>query len=607
MTNGQNPAYPSPQPPWVGQPTNPGVPVQPQPAQQVVQQPGYPVPPAPAPQPVQPGMMPNPAAMAGVAPSAFVQPGAVMPAQPQPQPGGVPQYHMPNDADVLAAYHHHRQEAANWGSGGDRIPFVKWPGPQGQTKWDKTVPIGYEASVYAYILPPWGPGKNIFRIVRSHFWKSYNSPNGTSVGCPGSAQCLICQAKEAALNTADPNLQKRAKEFGRVRTQYLYNVVLLDNPNGHFGQDGQMRPFVLGSGAFLHKAIGDIVEDKKGALNVVDPMRGRPIRMKRNKNGPNDMDIQYAAIAQDPSPMPSHFYPCLQNIWDLDKLDKQPTMDDMVKAVQDMGLPLPAGMPTVQPQAFPTQAFPTQGFQPAPAPAQPNPYPQPQIPVGDPQATTYMPPPADPYEFPPREPVVQTTQMYPAQVPTQPMPAPVPPPVQAQPQYPVNPTPAQMPTQPAPMQQPVYPVPTQQPIQQPIQTAPPAQMPVPPPVTSQPAPQQPVQVPQPTQAIPAPPPPGTVVPQQAPAAPQGQIPPAPPVTAPPQVAQQPVRQPVAAQQPTTRPPCFGKPNPQDRTCLECPDQLKAECYATAGQPVQAVVQPQGLTQLQNQLVGTPAQ
>lgn len=586
MTNGQ-------QPPWVGQPTNPNVPVQPQPGQQMVQQPvpqqpvqqpGYPVPPAPAPQPVQPGQAPHP--------STFVQPGAMVPAQPQPQPGVMPQYHIPDDAAVLAAYQQHRQEAATWGTGGDRIPFVKWPGPQGQTKWDKTVPIGFEASIYAYILPPWAQGKNIFRMVKSHFWKSYNFPNGTSIGCPGSAHCLICQAKEAALKQPDLNLQKRAKDFGRVRTQYLYNVVLLENPNGHFGQDGVMRPFVLGAGAFLHKAIGDIVEDKKGALNVVDPMRGRPIRMKRSKNGPQDMDIQYAAIAQDPASMPSQFYPCLQNIWDLDKLDKQPNMDDMVKAVQDMGLPLPPGMPAVQPQV-PAQGFapPTQGFQPAPPPAQPNPYPAPQMQVGAPQNPTYMPPPDDPFEFPPKDPVVQTTQMYPAQapaqVPTQPMPAPVPPPVQTQQPW-VQPAPAQQPTQ----------------------VGPPAQMPVPPPVTSQPGQQpvaqQPVYTPQPTQAVPAPPPPGAVAPQQPPAAPQGQIPPAPPVTAPPQVVQQPTRQPVAvAPQPTARPPCFGRPNNQDRTCLECPDQLKAECYATTGQQVQAApVQPQGLTQLQHQLVGT---
>lgn len=592
MTNGQNPGYPTQQPPWVGQPTNPNVPVQPQPGQQLVQQPqqpGYPMPPAPAqPMPVQPG----------VDPSAYVQPGAMVPAQPQPgqmapaplAPGQLPTYHIPDDAAVLAAYQQHKQEAASWGSG-SKIPFVKWAGPQGQTKWDKTVPIGFEASIYVYILPPWAQGKNIFRTVKSHFWKSYSSPNGRSIGCPGSAHCLICQAKEVGLSSTDPQLQKRAKDFGRVRTQHLYNVVLLENPNAHFGQDGMMRPFVLGAGAFLHKAIGDIVEDKKGALNVVDPNRGRPIRLKRSKNGPQDMDIQYAAIAQDTSAMPPQFYPCLQNIWDLDAQDRQPSMDDMVKAVQDMGLPLPAGMPSVQPMApgfppqVPAQGFQpppqTQGFQPAPAPIQPNPYPQPQQPVGDPQATTYMPPP-DPFEFPPKDPVVQTTQGYPA-----PMPAPQPPMV-AQPTQPWTPPPAQMPTQ----------------------AAPPAQMPVPPPVTSQPvavapAPQQPVYTAQPTQAIPAPPPPGVVPPQQPLAAPQGQIPPAPPVTAPPMVAQQPTRQPVVpAPQPTTRPPCFGKANPQDRTCLECPDQLKAECFATAGQPLQAVpAQPQALTQLQNQLAG----
>lgn len=320
-------------------------------------------------------------------------PGASSPQYPQPfsNPSGqVPAYHLPDESLVAQAYQAHKLETASWGQGGDRPQYVKWPGPQGQLKWDGSVPPGYEVSLYVYILPPWAPGKNIFKTVRSHFWKSFQNPMGTSIGCPGNDTCLICQAREAGMSHPDPRVQDRAKNFGKVRTQHLYNVVLLDNPNGHWGQDGRMHPFILGAGAFLHKAIGDIIDDKQGAINVVDPTRGRPLRLKRAKTGPNEMNVQYSAIAQDPAPLPTVFYPCLQAIHDLDAQDRQPSMGEMMKAVQEMGLPLPPGMSS-------------SGYQAAPIPPGSSPYSMGQPQVGNPSAPMYMPPPADPYEFPPRD------------------------------------------------------------------------------------------------------------------------------------------------------------------------------------------------------------
>lgn len=392
MSNGQYPPGPFP-----GQVPNPYPTQQPQPAQPQ-QGWGGAVPPAPAPVPGQGGF----------------------PSASQPPGGQLPQYHLPDDQAVLQAYQQHREAVANFGSGDGSGPqYVKFLDPQGGTNWSIAQP-GWESSLYVYFLPPWGPGKNIFRTVKSHFWKSYANPRGTSIGCPGPETCLICQAREAAASSMDPAVQKRAKDFGRTRTQHLYNVVILDNPNGHFGKDGLMKPFILGAGMNLHKAIGDIIEDKHGAINVVDPMRGRPIRLKKTKTGPAMMDVAYAAIAQDPAPLPPQFYPALQNVWDLDKQDRMPQHEDMVKAVQEMGLPLPLGMNQ-----------PAGGYQQAPAPANPNPY---QGAVGGPQAPVYMPPPADPYEFPPQDAYSQPAPQPPVQQSWAPPSMATPPPVSSTPQ-----------------------------------------------------------------------------------------------------------------------------------------------------------------------------
>ena len=506
MSNGQNP-YPPGYPAPAGYPQ-----MQPQQAPTQPMQPMQPMPGYPA-QPTQP-----------------------LP-QAQPPSVGLPAIHQPDEAYTQAEYERVRAEAARWGSSGG-LPFLKFLGPQGETDW-RRVPVNYEAKILVYICPPWAPGKTIFKQVKSHFWKSQSNPNGTSIGCPGPERCLICQAKEAALSHPDEGVQKRAKDFGRVRKQYLYNVIALENLNGHYDQEsGQWRPFILGAGAKLHGAIGDLVQERGGAMAIVDPMRGRPVKLKRRKTGPEPMNVDYSAVDMDPSPLPQQFYGVLHNLHDLDRQERVPTHEDMVKAVMDMGLPLPAQHPG--------------GFQQAPPPAYPNPYGQPPAQVGAQQAPTFMPPPADPMEFPPGS------------------------------------------SGPAPG----YGVPQMPPPQMPqTQMAPPPQM-SPPPVQSMPGAQGAPYGMQAGQMVPPPPavtPPPGVVPERQPVNvsaaavhPQTLAFPLPPGTT----------------LPDGRERCFGKYNEGDRMCQECPGWVKSQCQPIAGAQAQPTAgQAQDLAQLQSQLTG----
>lgn len=551
MSNGQYPNYP-------GYPAPPAQPQQPQPQPQAQpQQPGYPAP------PVQPGYS---------AQQPPTQPG--YPAQ-QPPAMGLPTIHTPDEAYTAAEYERIRAEAARWGTGGGGLPFLKFPGPQGQLKWDASVPINYESRLMVYICPPWAPGRTIFKQVKSHFWKSAANPQGTSIGCPGPERCLICQAKDAAMAHPDPSVVERAKQFGRVRKQYLYNVINLEDLNGHYDQEsGTWRPYILGAGAKLHGAIGDLVQERGGAMAIVDPQRGRPVRLKRRKTGHQQMDVEYGAVDLDPSPLPQQFYPILHNLHDLDRQERTPTHEDMVKAVTEMGLPLPAQHPGQ--------------FQPAPPPAYPSPYGQPPAQVGAQQAPTFMPPPADPMEFPPGSSGVDPAYQGMAGQPQQ----------------------SQAPMMPPPMATP-----------QSVPPPPPAMSP--PPVQSQPGVQGAPYSPQPGQQVPPPPPVSPPPSQGVQGAPGGQpMPPPPAVTPPPAQAQpqQPMRQPVAA--PAETPPqtlafplpsgtvlpggrerCYGKFNGGDKMCQECPDWVKAQCQPISGAQAQPQGQPQDLTQLQNQLTG----
>lgn len=448
------------------------------------------------------------------------------PQAPYPPTVALPVIHMPNEEFLLAEYQRVRTEAANWGSSGGTLPFLKFLGPQGQAKWDESVPSGYESRVVVAICPPWAAGKMLFKQVRSHFWKSQANPQGKSLSCPGPERCLVCQSKEMVLGMSDSALVERAKSFGRVRKQYLYNVIMLENLQGHYDSENHVwRPFILGAGAKLHGAIGDLIQERGGALNIVDPQRGRPVRLKKRKVGKTQMDVEYSAVDLDPSPLPQQFWPILHNMHDLDKQERLPTHEDMASAVRDMGLPVPGV---------------GQSYQAVPSPAYPNPYQtaQPSA-VGAAGAPTYLPPPADPMEFPPG--ISGTDPAYSSMMTQQPPMTPppmTPPPVQSQGgmQGGYSPQPGQM-------------------------MAPPPPPVAPPNVERQPVAGPPNEMQPQTLAFPLPP--GVML-------------------------------------PGGRERCFSKFNEQDRMCQDCPSWVRQQCQPISGiQPVQQ--DPQTLGQLQTKL------
>lgn len=501
-----------------------------------------------------------------------------------PAPGAMPSYYIPDEKAVLAGYVAAREAAARAASGGQRAQFVKFLGPRGETKWGMGVGIGFVSNLPVYILPapqpkPGQPPTGIYLETSTHFYKSAAHPQGQQIGCPGPGKCLICMAREAGLAHQDPNVQKRAKEFGRVRTQYMYQVVLLQYPQAHIGPDGIMRPQILGAGKKLHVAIGDLIA-LRGLPRIVDPSNGRPLMLKKVKTGPEERDVEYGANDLEPQPLPTQFWPALQNLYDLNVFRSNPTHEDMMKAVMEMGLPLPGhltaahnpapaapwGNPYPAPQQF-------QGFQP---PQQFQGYQQPQAayqPMGPPplpgQAPAYQPP-GDPYQFPPTDAGAFQPPLAPQPPPAMgPMggfaaPAAMPPPVTSQPGY-------QTPYQPQPGN------PGQVQVTQPPQT---------PPQASAPAPG----------ALPPPP----AAPMTAPVAAVG--------------AETPhqITMPVPpGSLPVGRDRCFSKPNPTDHWCVNCPDWIKGQCFqaaaATGQAPAAAPGQPQQggdqLANLQAQLSG----
>jgi hypothetical protein len=268
---------------------------------------------------------------------------------------------------------------------GGGFGFLKILGPQGQTKWDSSVPPGYEGRVLVHICGPWAPNKPFFVQKKKYFWKSYSKPSGTSIIVPPEND-LIGQAIDAAQSNPAPEVQQFIKNYGKARTSYLFNVLQLDNPQVHIGQDGVMRTLILDEGKQLFNRILGLCDE--GAKEILDYQHGRPVKIIRKKTGPQVMDIEWdAQRALHPSPVPQQFWPALQNLWDLEKFVKYPTVEEMQLAIQDMGLPMPGQSVQMQVPA---------SYNPAPSAPHPNPYqapPQQPMPSQAPPPANFGPPP----------------------------------------------------------------------------------------------------------------------------------------------------------------------------------------------------------------------
>ena len=344
--------------------------------------------------------------------------------------------------------------------------FLKVPGPQGQVKWDQSVPINYEGKIRVRLLPPWAPGKQPWFEYRNFFFKSYSHPKGMSLAYTGE-DSLFMSAIRLALQQPDPNMQKLAEDVGRVRRQFLYNVADVGNPATHYGTDGIMRPFVWSAGIGVQTEIKRLTEVRGGISGLCHAERGRDLLATKKKTGPDERNVEWGVVDMDPAPLAQPLWPLLTSLWDLEALNRSPTQDEVISAIRELRLPMPAtGASFGQvPQSYNPNPNPT-----GPSPYQGQPMP-PQPPMGNPQYGNAQYPSAPPAQPQPQQWAGQQGQpQYPGQPGqvTQPAPQPwqgqPPPPPMGPP--PVSSYPGQMPQQmggmpPGPPPPPMAPPPVQ--------------------------------------------------------------------------------------------------------------------------------------------------
>jgi len=153
---------------------------------------------------------------------------------------------------------------------------------------------------------------------------------------------------------------------GRVRRQFLYNVVDVGNPATHYGQDGIMKPFVLAAGAQLQADIGRLANVRGGISKLCHVEQGRDLIVSKKKTGPEERNVEWGMLDMDPGPLVQSLWPTLQVLWDLETLHKAPTMEEVLGYIRELGLPMPSlgGSFGQVPQ----------GFNPNPSAPYPSPY-----------------------------------------------------------------------------------------------------------------------------------------------------------------------------------------------------------------------------------------
>jgi hypothetical protein len=265
--------------------------------------------------------------------------------------------------------------SAQGGGGKGTLPnFLKVPGPAGQVKWDASVHIGYEGRLRIRILPPWAAGKPVWHEVKSYFYRSPQNPKGKVLVYMGE-DSLFQHALHLALQNPDQRLQTIAQQFGRVRRQFLYNVADVGNPQTHYGQDGIMKPFVLAAGPQLQADIARLANARGGISKLVHVEQGRDLILSKKKTGNEERNVEWGMLDMDPAPFTQQLWPLLQTLWDLESVNKLPTQDEVIAAIRELGLPMPATGPSFGqvPGGYPGGAYPGGGYQPNPGAPWPNP------------------------------------------------------------------------------------------------------------------------------------------------------------------------------------------------------------------------------------------
>lgn len=287
------------------------------------------------------------------------------PQQPQVAPGG-----FEPSQEVIASSAQRAQEIreqiarARSGQGFAKSHYFDVLGPNGQP-W-KTAYAGFVGYRAFYFCRSWAEGRDNFLELAKHFFRSPQRPQGDSEYCPDyfGLPCYICQAYQAALDAGQKGMYGRAGRLFKYQgfpLEFDINTrQLFLNMQEVMHEDNLVHPLLFDCNSTVHQEIRGAV-DVYGWGSLFNPENGRPFLLKKEKTGTEAKDVNWTVTVMDPMPLPAEYQQGLQNMYDLDKMFKPPTVQRQMEVILAMGLQIPLSLQQGSPQQF--QA-PQQGWMP---------------------------------------------------------------------------------------------------------------------------------------------------------------------------------------------------------------------------------------------------
>jgi len=382
--------------------------------------------------PNAPGYMWNPQTNAvlpvPVTPTPMYVPPPPQLAQQQPAQAG------PGMAYLLPTEDMYAQEAERlktppWKRDSDDLPWLKW---EALTK------IGDVAKMRIRILPnafdrKWWAESSQHRLT-PEYAKLIDGQERRKVYFYACLRqnCPLCSAIEDLMK--NDSAKAIVKQF-RPRTTYIVAAIDLNDPSKHWqqikdpsgnpviGPDGQPQwkivPAFFEMPSTLYETISMIAGKRAQGGDVTHPEVGRPFELTKTKTGPEDMNVEYNAIDESPSPIDPALMPILVNRQDPTQIRALPKLE----LLQEVAAILRSKFQTSSYGHAPPQYAPPQYVPPQPQYAPPPQYPPQFIPQGPPPAqfVTQQQPPVPQIQGPPA-----FQQAMPAALPMH-MPPPMPP------------------------------------------------------------------------------------------------------------------------------------------------------------------------------------
>lgn len=354
---------------------------------------------------------------------------------PQQQPHGVPQMHQPPPGgasgtqqapgatsapspEVLAAMKQRGDAIQNRAQGGGgKKKFFDIEGPNG-SKFAQAH-VGFEGERAFFFAGCYDPHKPNYVERVKRYWKSQQNPGGKSIYA-GDDSLIDKALKFAYDNGHKPEFLKRNRQVVMQGFPLEYNNgMLYTNVSACIDdQTGKLRPMLYNLSYKLFsklkkevQLLGSMALSQQGANAqqgteefeneaffagwplAFSEDQGRPFLITKKKTGPQQMNVEYDLRRMEPMPLPDDYRPGLSDMWVLDELFPEATIEQQAAALMEVGLQFPPGYEHLA--AGTSMAPPQQGY----PPMQGGGYPQ----MGGMQQPGYGAPPQQGYQPPPQQ------------------------------------------------------------------------------------------------------------------------------------------------------------------------------------------------------------